>query len=162
GLLLGMGDGTFHAAHDVPAGAAHPTSIAVADLNRDGRADLIEASAIGSDVSVELGHGDGTFGSPTSFAVGAWPAALATANFTVGHGSFSARWQRRTSTATVSAIWLSPTPNTRVSSTCFSATATARSGNAPGITPQGTSRGHLAASRWPISTTTGGLTWSSR
>jgi FG-GAP repeat len=38
-----------------------PAVAAVADLNHDGRPDLVTANAGSNDVSVLLGHGDGTF-----------------------------------------------------------------------------------------------------
>ena len=67
GVLLGNGDGAFQPA--VPYGAANgPFSIAVADLNGDGKQDAVVAnwgtSNSGSNngaASVLLGNGDGTF-----------------------------------------------------------------------------------------------------
>ena len=43
--LLGNGDGTFQAAETYSSGNAEPTSIAVADLNGDGKPDLVAANA---------------------------------------------------------------------------------------------------------------------
>lgn len=63
-VLLGNGDGTFQPSAFVAAGKAF--SLAVADLNRDGRPDLV----IGRDtpnLSVLLGRGDGTFDSAGDF-----------------------------------------------------------------------------------------------
>jgi dienelactone hydrolase len=58
-VLLGNGDGTFRAAMNYTAGSGPgPTSVAVADLNADGKLDL--AVTEGS-VNVLLGKGDGTF-----------------------------------------------------------------------------------------------------
>jgi predicted dienelactone hydrolase len=51
-VLLGNGDGTFHAAADWPAGT-NPTSVAVGDFNGDGRLDLAVSDYVGS-VSVLL------------------------------------------------------------------------------------------------------------
>ena len=67
-LLTGMGDGTFAAEVSTPI--ASPLSLAAADLDGDGKLDVVVA-AIGSDVSVLLGHGDGTFASAVSFPTGA-------------------------------------------------------------------------------------------
>ncbi len=43
-------------------------SVAVADVNGDGKPDLIVANAGGNSVSVLLGNGDGTFQNPQTFA----------------------------------------------------------------------------------------------
>ncbi|PYJ58990.1 MAG: hypothetical protein DME24_14385, partial [Verrucomicrobia bacterium] len=51
-VLLGRGDGAFEAALNYPAGGY---SVAVADLNGDGKADLATSS------SLLFGNGDGTF-----------------------------------------------------------------------------------------------------
>jgi hypothetical protein len=59
GVLLGKGDGRFTAAADASGGRA--TSVALADLNGDGRLDLVMASDWDPVVSVLLGKGDGTF-----------------------------------------------------------------------------------------------------
>jgi hypothetical protein len=59
-VLLNMGGGTFVAAN-YPAGAS-PASVAMADLNGDGKADLAVASGTG--VSVLLNNGNGPSGRP--------------------------------------------------------------------------------------------------
>ncbi len=58
-VLLGNGDGTFRAGSEVWTGD-YAQSIAVGDLDRDGRVDLAVASPTGT-VTVFLGNGDGTF-----------------------------------------------------------------------------------------------------
>jgi hypothetical protein len=67
-VLLGNGDGSFQAAVTYDAGGADSASVAVADVNGDGKPDLIVANTClaGSDcgagtVAVLLGNGDGTF-----------------------------------------------------------------------------------------------------
>jgi hypothetical protein len=60
-VLLGNGNGNFGAAVDVASGAG-PASVAVADLNRDGKPDLVSGNVGTGGVSVLLGNGDGTFG----------------------------------------------------------------------------------------------------
>jgi hypothetical protein len=72
-VLLNMGGGTFVAAN-YPAGAS-PVSVAMADLNGDGKADLAVASGTG--VSVLLNNGNGTFGAPTSYGSGTNPFSVA-------------------------------------------------------------------------------------
>jgi hypothetical protein len=71
-VLLGQGNGTFRNAQNFPVGAG-PFSVAVADVNGDGRPDVITANFFGSNVSVLLGNGDGSFQSARNFSVGSRP-----------------------------------------------------------------------------------------
>src|SRR5207244_2292893 len=64
---------------DVATGA-YPHSVAIADLNGDGKRDLIAANANDSTVSVLLGTGAGTFGVKTDFPTGALPLSVAVAD----------------------------------------------------------------------------------
>jgi hypothetical protein len=61
-VFLGNGDGTFRAAvnYGLSNAGGGPNSIAVADLNGDGRADVITADQAGT-LSVFFGNGDGSF-----------------------------------------------------------------------------------------------------
>ncbi len=70
-LMLGNGDGTFQAPITTPAGDA-PYSVAVADLNRDGKLDAVVSSyTTGSKlISVFLGNGDGTLRPRVTYAAG--------------------------------------------------------------------------------------------
>jgi hypothetical protein len=52
----------------------------VADVNGDGRLDVVTANPGSSDVSVLLGNGDGTFQTPQRFAVGGGPVSVAVAD----------------------------------------------------------------------------------
>jgi hypothetical protein len=78
GVLLGNGDGTFQPAVDYAAfgngeSDIGAVSVAVADVNGDGKLDLVvggRCSAVdncGNLIAVLLGNGDGTFQSPTTF-----------------------------------------------------------------------------------------------
>jgi hypothetical protein len=80
GVLLGNGDGTFQPAVNYETGGAPNYSLEVADVNGDGKLDLVvsscaaTASTCGSAeavVSVLLGNGDGTFQPALSFGSGA-------------------------------------------------------------------------------------------
>jgi hypothetical protein len=64
GVLLGNGDGTFQTAETYDAGSGLASSLAVADVNRDGKPDLLVAN--GESVAVVLGNGDGTFQAPVN------------------------------------------------------------------------------------------------
>jgi hypothetical protein len=73
-LLLGNGDGTFTLkSHLVLPGHAVVSSIAVADFNGDGKADLALTDEIDNVVIVWLGNGDGTFTPVASVPTGAPP-----------------------------------------------------------------------------------------
>ena len=68
-VLLGNGDGTFQSAVTYGTGAFGSAAVAVADVNKDGKPDLVVADycldvsncSIDGAVSVLLGNGDGTF-----------------------------------------------------------------------------------------------------
>jgi hypothetical protein len=79
-ILLGRGDGTFEAPTNYAAGQG-PVSVAVGDLNGDGRADLAVANDLSANVSLLLGNGDGTFAAPIHFGAGARPRAVAIGDF---------------------------------------------------------------------------------
>jgi FG-GAP-like repeat/Bacterial Ig-like domain (group 3)/FG-GAP repeat len=67
-VLLGNGDGTFQPAAGYSSGEDFAGSVAVGDVNGDGKLDLVVANEW-SGVDVLLGNGDGTFQSPVSYSV---------------------------------------------------------------------------------------------
>jgi len=60
-VLMGNGDGTFQTAVTYSSGGISALSVAVADVNGDGKPDLVVANSGSSTVCVLLGNGDGTF-----------------------------------------------------------------------------------------------------
>jgi uncharacterized repeat protein (TIGR01451 family) len=71
-ILLNNGDGTFTLQPALSTGSTDlgPTAVILADVNGDGKPDLITANISSGTVSVFLGNGNGTFGSPQSFSTG--------------------------------------------------------------------------------------------
>lgn len=57
------------------------SSMAVGDFNGDGRPDLAFTLELGDSVAIMLNKGDGTFGAPTQYPVGAGPISLVAADF---------------------------------------------------------------------------------
>jgi hypothetical protein len=70
GVLRGKGDGTFAAEAEFPSGIG-PNSVALGDLNKDGKLDVVLAdSTAGGWVTVLLGNGDGTLADGVEYNVG--------------------------------------------------------------------------------------------
>ena len=83
-VLLNAGDGTFQNRIDYRA-ARRPESIALADLNRDGKLDV--ATANSSDlVSVFVNRGDGSLEARADYRAGSGPHAIAIADVNGGRG----------------------------------------------------------------------------
>jgi hypothetical protein len=73
-VLLGNGDGTFQTPKAVNIGANFVLGIAIADVNHDGKLDILLAENhcddCGGIVAVLLGRGDGTFDAPVTYSSG--------------------------------------------------------------------------------------------
>ena len=71
GVLLGNGNGTFAAAVAYSTGSgSQPFGLAVADVNADGRLDIISANTFTYAVGVLLGNGNGTFAAVVPYTTG--------------------------------------------------------------------------------------------
>ena len=67
GILIGNGDGSLKPVFTVPSGGGEVTGVAVADVNVDGKPDVIASNwcvFCTNTVGVLLGNGDGTFQAP--------------------------------------------------------------------------------------------------
>lgn len=75
-VLLGNGDGTFQSSVIYYSLGYLTRSVAIADVNGDGKPDLLVADTCGDpncytgSVSVLLGNGDGTFQTTVSYGIG--------------------------------------------------------------------------------------------
>lgn len=76
-ILLNRGDGTFLPAKatSVPIGSTH---LQAADLNGDGRMDLVLCESANRRIRIALGRGDGTFSTAVSYSVSYTPDFVAT------------------------------------------------------------------------------------
>jgi hypothetical protein len=87
-VLLGNGNGTFAKAVNYSAGTGgpDPVSIIAADVNGDGKPDLIVADLGTKSISVFINTGTGTFNAAVKYTVGNSPSAVAVADLN-GDGS---------------------------------------------------------------------------
>ena len=68
-VLLGNGNGTFQAQQTFATDHG-PISVALGDVNGDGKPDIVVANQNSNAVSVLLGNGNGTFQAQQTFATG--------------------------------------------------------------------------------------------
>lgn len=81
-ILLGGGNGSFSAAPASPLNVGNdPTSVVMADFNRDNKLDLAVANSLDDNITILLGHGDGTFSAAGTFSAPAGPFSLAVGDF---------------------------------------------------------------------------------
>src|SRR5205814_2368440 len=79
-ILLGDGNGKFSGAVHYGTGKK-PLAVAIADLNRDGRLDLVVADYESGTLSLLLGKGDGTFADAVTIPVGERACFVAVGDF---------------------------------------------------------------------------------
>ena len=79
-VFLNKGDGTFLPRTDVAAGR-YPVNVAIADINGDGKPDLLSSNYFGSGISILVNNGDATFAPRVDYGTGGWVEALAAADF---------------------------------------------------------------------------------
>jgi hypothetical protein len=83
-IFIGFGDGTFSNETIHPTGEnSQPQSIAIGDLNNDSRLDIVVANYGNSNISILLGHGNGTFSNviPYPTGSGSYPMSVAVGDF---------------------------------------------------------------------------------
>jgi hypothetical protein len=75
-VLANRGDGSFGAKVDYATGRG-PQSVAIGDLNGDGKPELVTANTYGTTVSVLVNRGDGSFLAKDDYEAGDGPTSVA-------------------------------------------------------------------------------------
>ena len=65
-VLLGNGNGTFQSPVNYSVGDA-PQNVVIADVNKDGKKDVITPNKLDNTFTIRMGNGDGTFGSAKNY-----------------------------------------------------------------------------------------------
>jgi len=86
-VCLGNGDGTFRPRQNFPVGSANPVSVALGDINGDGKLDAAVANSSPNNVSVLIGTGDGNLLPVTNIPVDSNPRSLTITDFDGDHKS---------------------------------------------------------------------------
>ncbi len=81
-VYAGKGDGTYLAPQEYAAGGRHPYWVSLADMNGDGRLDVLTSNSFSNTVSVLLGQADGTLASATTYPTFGLPAYVAGTDLT--------------------------------------------------------------------------------
>jgi hypothetical protein len=80
GVLLGNGNGTFQPTATYDSGGPHAWAIAIADVNSDGKPDIVVMNALSGSVGVLLGNGDGTFAPAVTYKAAGFTISVADVN----------------------------------------------------------------------------------
>jgi hypothetical protein len=80
-VAMGNGDGTFQSPVTYTDPFVNSLPVTLADVNGDGKPDMLLGNVTDSSVSVLLNNGDGTFGSPVSYNVDNNPQQVVVADF---------------------------------------------------------------------------------
>lgn len=124
-VFLSTGGGTFAAPATYVESAANPAAVAIADVNGDGKLDIIVADGLpvpdlgnpAPSVSTFLGNGDGTFNSPTQVA---YPGPIASGVFADvnGDGKLDLISNSQVILASLTGGYLAPTSLVSPGQTC--------------------------------------------
>lgn len=146
-VFLGNGDGTFRQVGVYDSGGYDATSVAVADVNGDGKPDVLVGNlcvvswkCAKGVVGVFLGNGDGTFQKVITFSAAASSIAVADVNgdgrpdLMVAHGTVSVLWNATAPNLATTVVETSGSPSIRGQSVTFTATVKSTPGIPDGET----------------------------